>query len=460
MRLIQFLLAGLICLSSCSPKTAKEEKRMLELRNPIIPGYFADPSLVQYDGKFYMYVTADPWGVDFLSCWVSDDFQNWTFHTLNWPTKAACTTPMSETNKVWAPSVIQKGDTFYMYVSVGSEVWCGKAKHPLGPWENMLGDKPMIPGDPTKYYHVIDAEAFIDDDGKTYLYWGSGWNWTNGHCFAAELDDDMSSFREEPIEVTPTRYFEAPLMLKHNGKYYLTYSEGKTIDETYEVRYAVGDQPLGPFKEAANSPILKVSDSLQVYGPGHHTVFSYGGENYILYHRHRLPFIKGTAYRQTCISNLTFDDDKNEIHTIVPYHTQLFPDLAKKKKQHIRPMTVTVSSSLADYAMAEKVTDGDYSTRWEASDEDKNPVLMAAFDDVVSIDTVDIRFEYPWKKYFMKVETSIDGNDWVMVADYTTDGISGSPVNTPVAGKCKFVRFSFITSRGNVKPSVWEVCFY
>ena len=68
MRLIQFLLAGLISLSSCSPKTAQEETRMVELRNPIIPGYFADPSLVQYDGKFYMYSTADPWGTDFLSC--------------------------------------------------------------------------------------------------------------------------------------------------------------------------------------------------------------------------------------------------------------------------------------------------------------------------------------------------------------------------------------------------------
>ena len=87
-----------------------------------------------------------------------------------------------------------KGDTFYMYVSVGSEVWCGKAKHPLGPWENALGNQPMIPGDTTRYYHVIDAEAFVDDDGKSYLYWGSGWNWTNGHCFAAELNDDMSSF--------------------------------------------------------------------------------------------------------------------------------------------------------------------------------------------------------------------------------------------------------------------------
>ena len=108
MRLLQLLIATTVCLSSCSTKVMKEEIRMVELQNPIIPGYFADPSLVQYNGKFYMYVTADPWGTGFLSCWVSDDFQNWTFHTLNWPTKAACTTSLSEVNKVWAPSVIQK----------------------------------------------------------------------------------------------------------------------------------------------------------------------------------------------------------------------------------------------------------------------------------------------------------------------------------------------------------------
>lgn len=53
-------------LSSCSPKAAKVATQMVELRHPIIPGYFADLSLVQYDGKFYMYVTADPWGTDFI----------------------------------------------------------------------------------------------------------------------------------------------------------------------------------------------------------------------------------------------------------------------------------------------------------------------------------------------------------------------------------------------------------
>jgi beta-xylosidase len=46
--------------------------------NPIIPGYFADPSLVQHDGKFYVYATIDPWGGDTLACWESDDFRSWT----------------------------------------------------------------------------------------------------------------------------------------------------------------------------------------------------------------------------------------------------------------------------------------------------------------------------------------------------------------------------------------------
>ena len=460
MRVLLCLLAGLICLGGCSSKVVQEEAQMVELQNPIIPGYFADPSLVQYDGKFYMYVTADPWGTGFLSCWVSDDFQHWTFHTLNWPTKAACSTPQSETNKVWAPSVIQKGDTFYMYVSVGSEVWCGKAKHPLGPWENMLGDKPMIPGDPTKYYHVIDAEAFVDDNGRSYLYWGSGWNWTNGHCFAAELNGDMSSFRTEPVEVTPTRYFEAPLMLKHDGKYYLTYSEGKTIDETYEVRYAIGDHPFGPFTEAANSPILKVNDSLQVYGPGHHTLFSYAGEDYILYHRHRLPFVNGTAYRQTCISELTFDEANNEINKIIPYHTQLFPDLAKEKKLYIQPATITGSSSYADYAVPGKLTDRNYGTRWEPADDDKAPALTVSFDNIVTVDTVEVRFEYPCEKYFMKVEVLLDGSDWEVITDYTTNGISGSPVSVPVNKQCKFIQLSFKIQENSVKPSIWELIFY
>ena len=451
---------SLLLLIGCNTTPATGEDKTVALNNPILPGYFADPSLVQYDGKFYMYVTADPWGTEFLSCWVSDDFRDWTFHKLNWPTKQACTSPTSNSNMVWAPSVIQKGDMFYMYISVGSEVWCGKASHPLGPWENMLGDVPMLEYDTTRFYHVIDAEAFTDDDGRSYLYWGSGWDWINGHCYAAELNDDMHSFKAEPVEVTPTRYFEGPLMIKHNGKYFLTYSEGKTIEETYEVRYAVGDTPFGPFTEAANSPILTMNDSLKVYGPGHHTTFTYGGKDYILYHRHRSPFVRGEAYRQTCISEFTFNDAKNEINTIIPYHTQSFPDIEKPRNEALSDVSVVASSESAGYATAGNVLDNSYATRWEAAEEDKSPSITATFAEETFLELMEIRFEYPWKTYYVKVEISEDGNEWSTVADYTEEGISGSPVTIPVIRDCKQVRLAFVEKEEEVRASVWEWRFY
>lgn len=453
----RFLLFTLLLLTACG-KSVKDNDEVF-LQNPIIPGYFADPSVVEYEGKFYMYATSDPWGGDFLSCWESDDFQEWTFNKLNWPTKEACTSPLSNENMVWAPSVVKKGDKFYLYISVGSEVWCGVAEHPLGPWKNMLGDKPMIPYDTTRFYHVIDAEAFIDDDGKAYLYWGSGWEWINGHCYAAELNEDMSSFKSEMVEVTPTRYFEGPFVIKHNSKYYLTYSEGKTIEDTYEVRYAVGDTPFGPFTEAENSPILKTNKELQVYGPGHHTIYPFQGKNYMLYHRHKLPFESGTAFRQICINEMQFEDGKDRIKNITPEHTQSFPNLAKNKREHIRPDAISASSEKESYTSAKNALDNNFSTLWKAADEDANPWIMATFKPDTQINTMEIRFEYPWKNYYIKVDISADGNEWETVKDYLCEGVTGSPVVVPVNEKTTYLKISFEHAE-EVESALWDVYFY
>ena len=71
--------------------------------------------------------------------------------------------------------------------------------------------------------------------------------------------------------------FEAPHMIKRFGKYYLMFSDGKAIDATYKIGYAVGDSPMGPFTEGVNSPILTTTADSTTYGPGHHTVFSEKG---------------------------------------------------------------------------------------------------------------------------------------------------------------------------------------
>ncbi|MCA9258329.1 MAG: family 43 glycosylhydrolase, partial [Planctomycetales bacterium] len=175
-----------------------------------------------HEGRLYLYATRDPWGGDDLACFSTEDFQNWETHALSWPTKQACASETGNDNKVWAPSVVRTpGGRFVMYVSIGSEIFCGSAPHPAGPWTNLRRDgTPLLRYDSQRRVHVIDGEAFIDDDGKAYLYWGSGWDWKNGHCLAAELAPDMASFAGEPREITPPGYFEAPFMMKQSGRYY------------------------------------------------------------------------------------------------------------------------------------------------------------------------------------------------------------------------------------------------
>jgi beta-xylosidase len=282
------------------------------ISNPLIAGYFADPSIVKVDNTWYIYATIDPWGGNELAVFETTDFQHFERKQINWPTKEACTSSTSGGSMVWAPSVIKAlNGKFYMYVSVGSEVWVGMSEHPLGPWKNAKADNsPLIHRDYFEGYHMIDAEAFIDDDGQAYLYWGSGLNWVNGKCFAVKLSTDMVTFTENPVDITPPNFFEAPFMLKENGKYYLMYSDGKAIDETYKIRYSVGDTPFGPWMEGKNSPVLATDKAKNIFGPGHHSVFKENGQHYIIYHRIH-PQDKEYVLRELCLDSLNFDQAWN-----------------------------------------------------------------------------------------------------------------------------------------------------
>lgn len=299
------------------------------ITNPIMDGYFADPSILKYQGKYYIYATIDPWGGEELAVFESADFKKWEQKHMNWPTKQQCTSPTSGGAKVWAPSVVQENDgKFYMYVSVGSEIWAGVSSHPLGPWKNAKPDNtPLVNKTTRPDVHTIDSDCFIDDDGQAYLYWGSGWKWVNGHCMAAKLKKDMITFDGEPVEITPPHYFEGPHMIKRNNIYYLMYSDGKAIDHTYKVRYSTSSTPMGPWTEGTTSPVLQTTSDSTTYGPGHHTVFREGKQDYILYHRIH-PQKEKYVLRQLCIDSLNFDSS-GAIRKIGPKGVRQF---AKREK--------------------------------------------------------------------------------------------------------------------------------
>ena len=111
-----------------------------QITNPIVQGYYADPTIIKEKGIFYIYATIDPWGGRELGLLTTKDFLTFKIRHINWPTKEACTSPTSGGAMVWAPSIRKVNGKFYMYVAVGSEVWAGISDKPLGPWKNAKAD--------------------------------------------------------------------------------------------------------------------------------------------------------------------------------------------------------------------------------------------------------------------------------------------------------------------------------
>lgn len=454
-RSVLLSLALVTCLAA-APTPAPDRWDAPDSGNPILPGYYADPSLVQHDGKSYLYATLDPWGARTLGCWESGDFKHWTYRVLNWPTKEACTSPTSGGAMVWAPSVVRaKNGKFFMYVSVGNEVWVGTADQPLGPWRDANGGKPLIPKTWNTTYHMIDAEAFIDDDGAAYLYWGSGWGWTNGHCFAAKLGADMVSFDGEARDVTPKNYFEGPFMFKNAGRYYLMYSQGITVKDTYAVHYAVGDTPFGPFNEAGNSPILTTDHERNVVSPGHHAVFRRQGHTYILYHRHSVPYVPEQAFRQMCVDELKFTP-AGLMDRVNPTHRG--PALVQGRDKNSRRLLPIASASTSLDAVhgAAAVLDNNYATRWSAAAEAKGGWLQLDLGKSRKVTRSTVQFEYAWKPYRFALEGSTDGVSWTPIADHRANGLTGSPIEISVPAKARYLRLVFPEDVQGEAMSVFE----
>ncbi len=407
-------------------------------RNPLLPGYFADPSIVRDGGRWYILATIDPWGGDRLGLWTSDNGRDWRFSTPDWPTKQAATSPTSGDTKVWAPSVVRAPNgRWYMYVSVGSEIWVGSAPSPAGPWRDAHGGTPLVARDFAPAFHMIDAEAFVDDDGRAYLYWGSGLNWTNGHCFVVRLKSDMVSFDGAPRDVTPAHYFEAPFMVKAGGKYLLTYSDGNTTKDTYKVRYATGDTPFGPFREGANSPILQTDAARDIVSPGHHAVFRSDGHAYILYHRQALPWPQGgdAVLRQVAVDPLTLGRD-GTIGTVVPSHGSAVDGFAAQRTRGFRWRATDAEGA--------KAADDNFATLW------RGRTLVADLGARRAVSATRLLPEFPTHTYRFGVEASDDGTTWRSIAAVAAR--SGSPIVVPHAVQARYLRLVFPDGDG----AAWE----
>lgn len=421
--------------------------------NPVIPGYFADPTIKKFGDTYYMYATTDGSGAGFgpAQVWTSKDFVNWTLMPMNWP----------DSHWIWAPDVIRHTDgRYYYFYCQPCIIHCGVSETPRGPWKNILGESEavLVPDRFVTNAITLDGQTFVDDDGSVYLYWGTWGIYKGFGCGAGKMTPDLKGFTETRLipNTEAVDFFEAPFVLKRNGIYYFMYSSGSCHDHTYRVQYATSDHPLGPYEY--KGCILETNEDGTVHGPGHHSILKEGDDYYIVYHRHDNPHSNRGFHRQLCMDKMEFAAD-GSIRKVIPTHEgvgALAPSVVKSENLALGA-GVRASSCYDDNFRAEYAVDDNNGTLWRPRGMGQE-WLEIDLGSSREIQTVWTQFEYGTQFYQYLIETSVDGKQWSVFADKRNNHLAGSPMVDFGKAEARYVRLTFTGGQKNgFGGAVWNV---
>ena len=272
--------------------------------NPVIRNA-ADPYGQIFGDRLYVYPTSTPSDGRFRA-YSTHDYGEW--RTDGVVLDLADVSWAGGSRNAWAPSVLERGGRYYFYYSVGgstSRIGVAVGDSPAGPFVD--SGRPLLSdttGGATNF-EAIDPMVFQDPvSTKTYLYAGG----SRGSTLRVfEMNDDLVSLgREVPVD-TPSQFTEGAFMHYRDGTYYLSYSYGYYLEDSYSVRYATSTSPTGPW--TYRGTILQGNDEDK--GPGHHSflVNPADGAPYVLYHRweDRAGFGPYGGSRDTAIDRFTYD---------------------------------------------------------------------------------------------------------------------------------------------------------
>lgn len=285
-------------------------KEYIKGANPYMPLWEhvpdGEPRVFEYNGekRVYLYGSHDLEKTCYCGrdqvVWSApvDDLTNWTCHGV-------CYTA-ADGGILYAPDVVQKGDTYYLYAaeSCGGRIMVAKSKNPAGPFT-----------DPVQTQLGFDPGILVDDDGRVYAYWGFC------GCYCAELNDDMATIKEGTLHPHPMghteapwakddghyseedAFFEASSPRKIMGKYVYVYSKryytpvpelGVYDGNNGFLSYKVSDKPLEGYEKGGDisfngGEILKNPDGTGTmtyqWGNNHGSLMEVNGKWYIFYHR-------------------------------------------------------------------------------------------------------------------------------------------------------------------------------
>lgn len=283
--------------------------------NPILPSYeyIPDGEPRVFNNRVYLYGSHDRANsntfCDYkLRVWSADvnDLDHWrfdgdSFHTRD-DDEHKSDIDWSQ-NELYAPDVVEKDGMYYLYFYVvGAKGGVAVSDRPEGPFK-LLSKYKVPDGSPNdfcNYGSFIDPGAFVDDDGKVYVYCGYL------RSYMVEINPDNmyevieGSYQDDIIPVEePYCFFEAASMRKVNDTYYLIYSP----KHGSRLVYATSKSPKGPFEYGG----VIIDNGVEYPGGNDHgSICEINGQWYIFYHR----MTNNTIFsRRACVERIQILED-------------------------------------------------------------------------------------------------------------------------------------------------------
>jgi len=460
--------------------------KTLRYVNPLVmenAGRLADPTVIKYQGKYYLYLTGGliSAGNAAATVWSSDDLVHWQCHKVS----------IQGGRKITAPTAFDYKD--YVYLT-GNDIGLFRSHSPLGPFEffgdfmDEQGQRLERERDPSHGWEdggVFDPAIFVDEDDRVYLYYAGG---STAGIYGVELDSKglrkflntpQHFFRFETThiwerygnwnEYSEQSWIEGPWMTKHNGTYYLQYAAPGTDWKTYAVGVYTSKNPLGPYAYYKGSPILLHRGGL-INGCAHHSVVEGPDGNlwaiYTLLYRNWNRMFE----RRIGMDPVGFDDQGNMFIRGPSETPQWAPGVKSKPWEDNDSGSYPLSedknysvSSEAPGRNAPYAVDNNNRTWWAPAENDTEPWLTldlgAESRQMYIVDSARILFTLPegdlWDDYRLggqegkprirqyKIEVSSDGKTFTTVVDKTKndrDNAVEFDEITPV--KCRHVKLT------------------
>ena len=276
-------------------------------KNPVIPGDFADPTIIRVGDKYYASGTSSEWAPHYF-IFESTDLVNWNYTAPVFKTKPEWTKA-----SFWAPELYVLNGKIYMYYT---------ARRSL---DNVSYIGVAVADDITKGFtdhgclvafekEAIDAFIF-EDKGKLYISWKAyGLDQRPIELLCSELTSDGLKLAGEPFMLLrddEKQGLEGQYIYKKGEYYYIVYSILGCCGarSNYAVSVARSRSFKGPYEKYEGNPILQ-GDSADILSCGHGTaVETPDGRMFYLYHA----YLKGNGFfngRQAFLKEIAISNDK------------------------------------------------------------------------------------------------------------------------------------------------------